>query len=80
MCQILQWKRLWRVEVRYVNDKMDLNRSVIWGSIKQVDSCGDISDLCLGGGRLESQPKPATQLAFFCGFPKMWGSKVDWIG
>lgn len=60
--------------------KWTFNRSVTWGSIKQVDSSGDISDSCLGGGRLESQPEPATQLAFLCGFPKMWGNKVGWIG
>lgn len=34
--------------------KCTFNRSVMCGSIKQVDSSGDNSDSCLEGGRLES--------------------------
>lgn len=60
--------------------KYTFNRSVICSSIKQVDSSGDIFYSCLGGGRLESQPEPAAQLVFLYGFPKIWDSKVDWIG
>lgn len=57
--------------------KWTSNRSVTWGSIKQVDSNGDISDSCLGGGRLESQPEPAIQLAFLCALQRCEVTK--WI-